>query len=374
MQSKPRYFLIALAIILIALVAWFLKTIVLYIIISVILSLIGHPIVSLYSKIRIGKKHLSTTLSSVLALFTLIAIIVGLFSLFIPLIIEQARIISKINPGEVVTAFKGPLQNIEYTLQKYQISSENSEPIEQVMASKISSVLGFQEISSYAQRMFSLLGSIIAAFFSISFITFFFMKDDHLIPNVIVLLTPPKRVQAVKDIMRNTKFILTRYFIGILCDMAFVATLTAIGLSIFGVKNALLIGLFAGILNVIPYIGPLLGCGFAILIGVSSNLNLDFYTQLIPLTGKIALTFLAVQLLDALFFQPLVISNTVKAHPLEIFIVILTAGTIGGITGMIVAIPVYTIIRIIAKQFFSNFKIVQQITHNLEEIIEHQKK
>ena len=374
MQSKPRYFLIALAIILIALVAWFLKTIVLYIIISVILSLIGHPIVSLYSKIRIGKKHLSTTLSSVLALFTLIAIIVGLFSLFIPLIIEQARIISKINPGEVVTAFKQPLQNLEYTLQKFQISSENSEPIEKVMASKLSSVLGFQEVSYYAQRMISLLGSVIAAFFSISFMTFFFMKDDHLIPDVILMLTPPKQFQAVRDIMKDTKFILTRYFIGILCDMAFVATLTAIGLSIFGVKNALLIGLFAGILNVIPYIGPLLGCGFAILIGVSSNLNLDFYTQLIPLTGKIALTFLAVQLMDALFFQPLVISNTVKAHPLEIFIVILTAGTIGGITGMIVAIPVYTIIRIIAKQFFSNFKIVQQITHNLEEIIEHKKK
>ncbi len=374
MQSKPRYFLIALAILLIGLIVCFLKTIVVYIIISVILSLIGQPIVKLFTKFRIGKKHLSTTLSSLFALFTIIAIIVGLFSLFIPLIIEQARIISKINPGEVVIAFKQPLQNLEFTLQKFQLSSENSEPIEKVMASKLSSILGFQEVSFYAQRMISLLGSVIAALFSISFMTFFFMKDEQMIPNLILMLTPPKRLQAIRDIMKDTKFILTRYFIGILGDMAFVATLTAIGLSIFGVKNALLIGLFAGILNVIPYIGPLLGCGFAILIGVSSNLNLDFYTQLIPLARKIALTFLAVQLMDGLFFQPLVISNTVKAHPLEIFIVILTAGTIGGITGMIAAIPVYTIIRIIAKQFFSNFMIVQQITHNLEVVIERNKK
>ena len=374
MQSRPRYFLIAIAIILVGLIAWYLKTIVVYIIISVVLSLIGHPLVKLYSKIRIRKKHLSPTLSSLFSLLTIIAIIIGLFSLFIPLIIEQARIVSKINPNEVVTAFQQPLQNLEYTLQKYQISSGNGESIQQIAASKLSSILGFQEISFYAQRIIGVIGSIIAAFFSICFMTFFFMKDEQLIPNVILLLTPPKYIQAVKDVLKDTKLILTRYFIGILCDMAFVGILTAIGLSIFGLKNAMLIGLFAGILNVIPYIGPILGCGFALLIGISSNLNLDFYTQLIPLTGRIALTFLCVQLIDALFFQPLVISNTVKAHPLEIFIVILTAGTIGGITGMVIAIPVYTILRIIAKQFFSNFMIVQQITHNLEEVIQRKKK
>jgi predicted PurR-regulated permease PerM len=166
--------------------------------------------------------------------------------------------------------------------------------------------------------------------------------------------------------MHDTKKILTRYFIGILLDMAFVATLTAIGLSILGIKNALLIGLFAGIFNVIPYVGPLLGAGFAILIGISSNLNLDFYTQLMPLAGKIAVTFLIIQLIDAMFFQPLVISNTVKAHPLEIFLVILTAGTLAGISGMVAAIPIYTILRIIAKEFLSNFKFIQELTSDLE--------
>lgn len=370
MQSKPRYLLISIAVILLALVAWFLKTIVFYIIISVILSLLGHPLVKLYSKIKIRKHHLSVTIASVLSLFTMLAVIVGLVSLFIPLIVEQARIISNINPQDVVAAFQQPLENIQTSFQKYQISSANSEPLEKIVASKLTSILSFQEVTFYAQRTLSFMGSIIAAVFSICFMTFFFMKDDRLFPDLVLMLTPPKNIQAVKDIMKDTKLILTRYFIGILLDMAFVGTLTGIGLSIFGLKNALLIGLFAGILNVIPYIGPILGCGFAILIGFSSNLNLDFYTQLIPLTGKIALVFLCVQLIDALFFQPLVISKTVKAHPLEIFIVILTAGTIAGITGMVVAIPVYTIIRIIAKEFFNNFKIIQQLTHNLSELTE----
>ena len=365
-KSRPKYFLIAVAFVFFALLAWFLKTIVLYLIISIVLSLIGHPLVSFYSKIKVFKKHLPNTLASVLALFSMMGVIALLVSLFIPLIVQEARIIHSINPNEVVTAFQQPLHNLEYDLQKYQITSEGGESLEKMAVSKLTSVLGFQEISSYAQRIISFFGSIIAAIFSISFITFFFLKDAKLIPNVILLLTPPKHTNAITQIMHNTKKILTSYFIGILLDMAFVAALTAIGLSILGIKNALLIGLFAGIFNVIPYVGPLLGAGFAILIGISSNLTLDFYTQLMPLAGKIALTFLVIQLIDAMFFQPLVISNRVKAHPLEIFLVILTAGTLAGITGMVVAIPIYTILRIIAKEFFSRFKFIQQLTSDLE--------
>jgi predicted PurR-regulated permease PerM len=167
--------------------------------------------------------------------------------------------------------------------------------------------------------------------------------------------------------MRDTKRLLTRYFIGILFDMLFVAALTTISLSLLGVRNALLIGMFAGLVNVIPYVGPLIGATFGILIGVTSNIGLDFHTQLLPLIYKIATSFLIIQLLDAMVFQPLVISNIVKAHPLEIFIVILIAGSLAGIGGMIVAIPVYTILRIIAKEFLNNFKIIQKLTSKLEE-------
>lgn len=298
------------------------------------------------------------------------ALIGSLFAMFIPLVIEEARIISKINPNEVIAAFQEPLKNLEYDLQKYQISYGNGQSMQQLLVSKLSSILGFKEISGYAQEMISFTGSIIAAFFSISFITFFLMKDEKMIYNIILLLTPPKYLNAIKEILHDTRVILTRYFIGILLDMLFIATLTTVALSFLGVNNALLIGIFAGVMNVIPYVGPLLAAGFAILIGVSGNLNLDFYTQIIPLIEKISFTFLIVQLLDAFVVQPMVISNTVKAHPLEIFLVILIAGTLAGIGGMVVAIPVYTIIRIIAKEFLNNFKIVQKLTEELEKATE----
>jgi predicted PurR-regulated permease PerM len=368
MQNRSKNILIAIAIILFCVAAWFLKTIIIYIVISVILSLIGQPLFRFFSRIKKGRFKLSASLCSLLALLVMMFSFGCLFYMFIPLLVEEARIISRINPNDVITAFREPLQNLEYDLQKYQISYGSGESMQSFLVSRLTSILGFQEISGYAGQMLSFTSGLIAGFFSVSFITFFLMKDEKLIYNIILLLTPPKHIVAMKEILHDTRTILTRYFLGIIIDMIFVATIIAIGLTILGVNNALLIGIFAGIMNVIPYIGPLLGAGFAILIGVSANLQLDFYTQLIPLIEKIGLVFLVTQLIDALLVQPFLISSTVKAHPLEIFLVILIAGTFSGITGMIIAIPVYTIIRIIAKEFLNNFKIVQKLTADLDDI------
>ncbi|MCW3070264.1 MAG: hypothetical protein JWO44_154 [Bacteroidetes bacterium] len=368
MQTRSKNILIALAILVICIAAWFLETVIVYILISVILSLIGQPLYRFFSKIKVGRITFSPAICSLLSLLIMMLAFACLFYMFIPLLVEEVRIISRVEPKAVLSAFREPLANLEYDLQKYQVSYGNGESMQNYLAAKLTSILGFREISGYAGQMISFTGGLIAGFFSISFITFFLMKDEKLIYNIVILLTPPKYIPAIKDIMHDTKKILTRYFIGIIIDMLFVATTISIGLMFLGVNNALLIGIFAGIMNVIPYVGPLLGAGFAILIGVSGNLQLDFYTQLVPLIEKIGLVFLITQLVDAFFIQPFVISNTVKAHPLEIFLVILIAGTFAGITGMIVAIPVYTIIRIIAKEFLNNFKIVQKLTEDLEEI------
>ncbi|MGZ4116383.1 MAG: AI-2E family transporter [Bacteroidia bacterium] len=367
MQIKSKHFIIALVVVLIGLTAWYLKTIVIYISISLILSLIGQPLVRFFSSLKIAKAHIPKAISALMALITIGFVMLFFISMFIPLVMEEVRIIGRINPNDVINAFQEPLSNLNYTLQKFQISYGNGESLQKFLVSELSSVIGFQDVSSYAQGMLRFTGSIIGGTFAILFMTFFFMKDEHLIYNIILLLTPPKHLEAIKDIMRDTKRLLTRYFIGILFDMLFVATLISISLSILGVKNALLIGMFAGLVNVIPYIGPLMGTLFGILIGVTSNLGLDFHTQMLPLVFKIAATFLIVQLIDAMVFQPLVISNIVKAHPLEIFLVILIAGTFAGIGGMIVAVPVYTILRIIAKEFLNNFKFIQKLTAELEE-------
>ena len=87
----------------------------------------------------------------------------------------------------------------------------------------------------------------------------------------------------------------------------------------------------------------------------------------LPLLGFMIIVFGSVQIIDNILFQPLIYSSSVKAHPLEIFLVILAAASLAGILGMILAIPVYTILRVIAKEFFDNMKIVKKLTENLKE-------
>ena len=133
----------------------------------------------------------------------------------------------------------------------------------------------------------------------------------------------------------------------------------------FSLGKALVIGLIVGLMNVIPYIGPLLGALFGIVIGIATNLHLDFYSEILPLTGLMAIVFLTVQVIDNILFQPLIYSTSVKAHPLEIFLVIMMAGSLAGIVGMVLAIPVYTIFRVVAKEFLNNFRIVKNLTKNI---------
>jgi predicted PurR-regulated permease PerM len=138
-------------------------------------------------------------------------------------------------------------------------------------------------------------------------------------------------------------------------------------LGILGVKNGILIGIFAAFLNIVPYLGPIIGALFAILVTISSNLELDFYTEMMPLLIKVCIVFASMQILDNFVLQPIIFSNSIMAHPLEIFIVVIAGAKIGGITGMVVALPIYTVFRVIAASFLSEFKIVQQLTQHLKD-------
>lgn len=113
-------------------------------------------------------------------------------------------------------------------------------------------------------------------------------------------------------------------------------------------------------MNVIPYVGPLIAMGFAAFITITSSVGLDFNQFILPLSIRSIAAIFGTQLIDNWLIQPFLFSKTVKAHPLEIFIVILVSAKIGGITGMVLAIPAYTILRVVAKAFLSEYKIVKK--------------
>jgi predicted PurR-regulated permease PerM len=177
--------------------------------------------------------------------------------------------------------------------------------------------------------------------------------------------TPCEYQTEVKHVLLESKRLLTRYFIGLCIDLTLVISLLTLGMWILGFKNALMIGFFAGIMNIIPYIGPFIGASLGVILGISSDLGLDFSTQMVPLIFEMLGVFVIVNLLDAMIFQPTIYSSSVKAHPLEIFLVIMMAGSIAGVPGMMLAIPSYTVLRIFAKEFFNKFYLVKSLTKNI---------
>lgn len=184
--------------------------------------------------------------------------------------------------------------------------------------------------------------------------------------NMILTATPHRFSDKMASVLTTTKQLLTRYFIGIIIQISLITILLTAGLSILGVEYAFLIGFLAAIINIIPYLGPIIGMLVGLVVGLTAQPEIDFYTELLPLASKMIGVFLTVQLLDNLVFQPYIFSNSVYAHPLEIFLVILVAGKVAGIPGMILAVPAYTFMRVVAQTFLSKFKLVQALTKNLK--------
>ena len=136
-------------------------------------------------------------------------------------------------------------------------------------------------------------------------------------------------------------------------------------LGIFGIKNALIIAFLCALLNLIPYVGPLISAVLMLVLTMTANLEADFSSVILPKSFYVMIGFTIGQLIDNFFSQPYIFSTSVKSHPLEIFIVIMMAGILFGTIGLIVAIPCYTALKVIFKAFYADNRIVQSLTKDL---------
>ncbi|ALO14983.1 pheromone autoinducer 2 transporter [Salinivirga cyanobacteriivorans] len=361
-----RYLLIFLAVALFLVGAWYLSAIVMYIIISAVLALIGRPLADRLQRLKIKGKTFPSALAAAITLLTIWAVMITFFIVFIPLVIQEGQALSSINVNDVVENLKEPIQKVQNVYNEYTPNDEQR-PLKEVASERLKSLLSISNITNVFSAITGALGNIFIALFSISFITFFFLKEKNMLTRFILLIVPTKWDSEALHAMLSIKKLLSRYFIGLVVQISLIFTGVTIGLSIVGIdfNHVMLIALFAALINVIPYIGPILGIIFGLTVGVATHLHLDFYNELMPLLGYMTIAFLIVQLMDNFLFQPLIFSNSVKAHPLEIFLVILTAGTLAGIGGMVLAIPSYTIIRVIAKEFFSKYRFVKKMTEKI---------
>lgn len=367
MKTTLRNILIFLGICAFLAALWYFRNIAVYILVAGVLSIMGRPLVDLFCRIKIGRWSFPRVLGALFTLLIIWSLIIFFLYIFVPLVTKQVNYFSTIESEKLVQLIEGPISRIETFLATLSPRIGEQLSVKDYLNSKIDGILNVEMIQDFLGSLVSLMGNIAVAVFSISFITFFFLKDQHLFYESILMWIPDKYVENVTRALNSIKGLLTRYLIGIVIQSTCIMILIDLGMTIAGIEfqQALVMGLIIGILNIIPYVGPWLGFFIALIMGVASHITMDFSTVVIPLVFNMVLVLAITQLIDNVIFQPVIFSNSVRAHPLEIFVVVLAAGFAAGIPGMLLGIPAYTVLRVFAREFFYGFKAVQKITSSL---------
>ncbi len=369
MNLTQRNFAIALTFVIAGAIIWYFSDIVTYVLIAWVVSMLGQPLMRfMYLRVRIGKRHLPPSIAALLVLSLFIFIIFSLVSIFVPLIVAQANNLSKIDYNQFTKGLELPLKQLTNWGHRFGMIKPK-EDILIALEHSFSAWFSPSLVSDFFRNIFVTASSVAIGIVSVIFIAFFFLKERNMFTEFMAQLVPNQYDANVREAINDTTTMLSRYFSGLLLQMTFVVFFLMIFLWIIGIENAILIAIFAALINIVPYLGPMMGCAFALLITISSSLSLDFYDQTVPMLFKVVILFGVMQFLNDWIMQPLIFSNRVAAHPLEIFIVTLVGAKIGGIGGMILAIPTYTVIRIIAREFFNHIRIVQKITSALNEVV-----
>jgi predicted PurR-regulated permease PerM len=341
---------------------WFM---IVWVLIAAVISFIGHPLVKFLDSLHVKKWRMPHSLSATLSLVLIVLVAFGLLAVFVPLIVKQAETISKIDVDKLAENLQGPLHWIDHSLHSFGVIPEG-QTMQDYVIIRAKSVVNLGNVTSLINSFFGVAGTVIVGLFSVLFIAFFFLKDENMFEDGLLLFIPEKHHQATRKVIRDSKNLLVRYFIGVMLEVICVMLIITIGLWIFGVENALLIGFFGGMMNIIPYLGPIIGTLIGIVLGVSATLSVGIYNELLPVFFKIGGVFLGANFIDNNILVPFIYSKSVKSHPLEIFFVIIIGGSLAGLPGMLLAIPVYTILRVIGREFFQQFRVVKKLTKSID--------
>ena len=351
-------------------ITYFFSDLVTYIVGAWVLALIGTPIKKIIlSTTRLHKLKGGNVIASILTLLIFMSFIIIILTIFIPILGEQFNVLTTVDYNKIATTLQAPLASVEAYLKKIGFLQDSASLLQEISI-QIKNILVPAEVTVFFSSIVNTIASIGIAIGSILFIGFFFIRDQGLFESSIRSFVPDKYEVAITKAISDIGTMLSRYFGGLIIQSCSIWLIISTTLSIMGFHNAWLIGFFAGMVNIVPYLGPWIGAGFGVLMTITANVDMDFTTQILPMLIQMAAVFGITQLIDNFLISPMVFSNRVIAHPLEIFIVVLLGAKIGGLVGMIIAIPMYTILRVLAGVFLIEFKVVQRITAGIRKATE----
>ncbi len=344
---------------LVTLLLWFLykiNIVIVYLIISGVITLLGRPIV-LFLKNKLKFKNL---VAVIITMLLFLSVFIGILFLFVPLIKQQSQNLSLLN----IDAISQTIENLYREILLY-FSNSSIDIEQQIKDSGFIKNIDLKFIPDLLNNILGAIGNFSIGLFSVLFITFFLLKDSKMLENALLTLVPDNKESRFEQSLFKIKNLLSRYFLGILLQIFILFIIYSMVLLIFGIENAIVIAFICALLNIIPYLGPLIGAIVTLFLSMSSNLGQDFSTVILPTSTYVMIGFIIGQLIDNFFSQPFIFSNSVKSHPLEIFLIIIIGGLLFGVVGMIIAVPLYTVIKVISKEFLSDNKIVRRLTKDL---------
>ena len=364
-----RYIIMFGGIAIVAALCWYFRSTLLYVILAGVVALVGRPVFGFIEKLSVKGHRLPAWLAAVITIVLIFAVIAGIITTVVPLVIAVINDISAANVGNMAQAVSVPLRNFNLWLVRTFPQLGKDFRVESFLLEQLQDILDVSMFSSMVGSLASTLASLAVALFAMIFISFFFIKDPSLITKIILAFVPDRHEAKARESLGEINSLISRYFLGIVLEVLGVSILNFLGLLIvarMGFRYSIGIAFMTGILNIVPYLGPLIGGVIGVLLSLtikyacasSFGLAVSFPVFLVVLIG----IFVVTQMVDNYFFQPFIYSNSVKAHPLEIFIVLLMAGHVGGIFGMLAAIPVYTMLRVVARKFFGDRKAIRLLT------------
>jgi predicted PurR-regulated permease PerM len=352
-QAIVQAFLIIILLIGLYQVVVSIQSVIFYLLIAAVVSLIGRPIAQLLKRVKFGN-----TLSSVTTIALLMTTFFGIVSLLLPVIFEQAKNLSLLNVNAFEATATKLINELSIYLRDYGVDLQSW--VDRSLAE-----VDYSFLPDAINTVLNGLSGFTIGVFSVIFISFFFLRDSGLVERMVMVFVADKNVKRVEKSILSIKNLLSRYFIGLLVQITVLFVIYTLVLLIFGIPNAVTIALVCALLNIIPFLGPIIGTVLIIFLTMTSNLDASFASVTLPKTVYVLIGFTIGQLIDNFLTQPYVFSTYVKSHPLEIFIIILVGGLLFGPLGMIIAVPSYTALKVIFKEFYAHNKVVKALTKNM---------
>ncbi|MEB2776248.1 AI-2E family transporter [Algoriphagus sp. D3-2-R+10] len=353
MQRFFIYLILFIAVFL--LFGWYFSNITLYLIISLILAALLRPLTNQLNDFHLLGQHIPRWVAILLSYSAIVLLMVLLSFLFFPLINNQIIILSELDLNGIYEQIQLPINRVEGFLLRHELLETQPGFLFGSLKSSMIEMIKEFDFTSFISGVINTTSSLFIGMMAIAFISFFLLLENGLLRRNLLNLIPNPYFELSVATFTKVEKLLSNYLSGLLLQMLAIFSLASFGLTIMGVEYALTIALFAAVANLIPYAGPLLGATFGIIVGISAG-TFETNAELNYLIVKILSVFGLVQITDNIFLQPMIFSKTVKAHPLEIFVVIFAGAKIAGVVGMIFAIPVYTIFRVFILEFYKGYK------------------